>query len=68
VIPKVRGYRFRQEVLQLDDGANTHRLVKVPVAELAEWDTTHDHTGRLLSHGSIQNSKEEKKVAEEGVP
>lgn len=38
--------RVRQEVLVLDDGAQSHTLVKVPVAELAEWDATHDPVGR----------------------
>ncbi|KAG7132932.1 High-affinity methionine permease like protein [Verticillium longisporum] len=50
-LPKWKGYRIRTEVLDVDinedTGANTHRLVRVPLAELAEWDQTHDETGRL---------------------
>lgn len=40
--------RVRQEVLVLDDGAQSHQLVKVPVAALPEWDATHDAVGRRL--------------------
>ena len=48
-IPRIRGYRIRQEVLVLSDGtsANAHKLVKVPVADLARWDATHDSSGRI---------------------
>jgi len=48
ILPKLRGYRFRQEVIGLDGGAQTHRLVKVPVAELSEWDASHDAVGRAI--------------------
>ncbi|KAL2260309.1 hypothetical protein VTK26DRAFT_5717 [Humicola hyalothermophila] len=50
-IPKLRGYRLRQETVTFEDGAQSHRLVKVPVAEVAEWDATHDAVGRPL--GSV---------------
>lgn len=49
LIPKVRGYRVRQEVLVLDNGATSHRLTKVPVAELDVWDASHDAAGRSLN-------------------
>lgn len=39
-------------MLVLENGAQSHTLVKVPVAELAEWDATHDAVGRLLAEGS----------------
>ncbi|KXJ87303.1 amino acid permease-domain-containing protein [Microdochium bolleyi] len=49
VWPKFRGYRIRPEVLDDVDsrGANTHRLVQVPLAELAAWDAEHDDAGRV---------------------
>ncbi|RYP33027.1 hypothetical protein DL767_004938 [Monosporascus sp. MG133] len=48
LLPKWRGYRIRTEVLAVDDnGANTHRLVRVPLSELAAWDRDHDDAGRL---------------------
>ncbi|KAL2158694.1 hypothetical protein VTH06DRAFT_4176 [Thermothelomyces fergusii] len=49
LIPRLRGYRLRQEVVIFEDGAQSHRLVKVPVAEVAEWDATHDAVGRPLN-------------------
>lgn len=49
LLPKWRGYTIRSQVLDIDGdtGANTHRLVRVPNAELAEWDATHDELGRV---------------------
>ena len=49
LVPKLRGYRIRQEVLRLDNGAMSHRLVKVPVSELEAWDATHDAIGAPIS-------------------
>ncbi|KAL2190552.1 hypothetical protein L209DRAFT_703788 [Thermothelomyces heterothallicus CBS 203.75] len=54
LIPHIKGYRIRQEVLVFEDGAQSHRLVKVPVAEIAEWDATHDAVGRPLN---VNNGK-----------
>ena len=49
VRPYFGGYTIRQETIYLDDeGANTHRLVKVPDSEVAAWDATHDPTGRVI--------------------
>lgn len=48
LVPRWRGYRLRQEVLQLDGGEQSHHLVKVPVQELVEWDATHDAIGRRV--------------------
>ncbi|KAJ0276560.1 hypothetical protein CBS470a_010720 [Colletotrichum nupharicola] len=62
VVPKARGYRIMQHLLELADGAQSHKLVKVPVGDLAEWDATHDHVGRLLQQVlSVPGSEEEKK-------
>lgn len=48
LIPKWRGYEIRTEIVEVDDnGANTHRLVKVPIADLGEWDAEHDEAGQL---------------------
>ena len=52
VIPKARGYRIRQGLITLDNGAKTHRLFKVPVAELTAWDATHDALGRDINDAS----------------
>lgn len=48
LIPNWKGYRLRQEPLKLDGGVQSNRLRKVPVAELAEWDSTHDAAGRPI--------------------
>lgn len=48
VIPKLRGYRVRTEIVEVDDnGANTHRLVQVPLVNVAQWDAEHDDAGNL---------------------
>ena len=53
VLPRWKGYVIRAEVLDVDGGsANTHRLVRVPVAEAAQWDAAHDDAGRLRSGSS----------------
>lgn len=49
MLPKLRNYRIRQGVITLDSGAKTHKLFKVPVAELAAWDATHDALGNELN-------------------
>lgn len=52
--------------MTFEDGAQSHRLVKVPVAEVAQWDATHDAVGRRLplnrgsESGSEQNSEPDK--------
>ena len=48
LIPRIRGYKLRQELINLDGGAQSNRLKKIPIAELAEWDATHDAAGRLI--------------------
>jgi len=46
LIPIWRKYKIRTEILEIDhDGANTHRLVKVPLNELDQWDAEHDESG-----------------------
>ncbi|KKA28238.1 hypothetical protein TD95_002430 [Thielaviopsis punctulata] len=47
-LPKWHGYAIRSEVVQVDDnGANSHRLVKVPLNEVAKWDEEHTEGGQL---------------------
>jgi hypothetical protein len=47
VIPKYKGYEYRQTIVEFEDGTITHKLVQVPKAELADWDVKHDASGRL---------------------
>jgi amino acid transporter len=51
VIPRVSGARMRYELVQLGNGAETHRLVKVPVDQLDRWDREHDATGAKAGAG-----------------
>ncbi|PKX90462.1 high affinity methionine permease [Aspergillus novofumigatus IBT 16806] len=46
VLPRLGGYTFRQVILQMEDGATAHKLVKVPNEQLRAWDAEHDATGR----------------------
>ncbi|KAL1961913.1 hypothetical protein VTN77DRAFT_946 [Rasamsonia byssochlamydoides] len=47
LLPKVYRYQIRQEVVVLEDGSTTHRLVKVPNEEVAAWDEQHDVEGNV---------------------
>ncbi|KAM5346141.1 hypothetical protein ACJ41O_009146 [Fusarium nematophilum] len=48
LLPRWKGYEIRTEITNVDDnGATTHRLVKVPKADLAKWDEEHDEAGNL---------------------
>lgn len=58
MIPKWRGYQLRQEVIKLANGAQTHEIKKVPNEELAEFDATHDATGRLRVASSVLQGQE----------
>ncbi|KAI8631519.1 high-affinity methionine permease [Xylariaceae sp. FL1651] len=71
ILPKWGSYQIRPEMLVVEDrGANTHRLVKVPLAELEKWDEEHDEAGHLHQrpeihsfHSSCEETMEvEKKV------
>ncbi|KAK3652094.1 hypothetical protein LTR56_005225 [Elasticomyces elasticus] len=61
VLPIWGKYRMRYELVQLGNGAETHRLVKVPLGQLESWDTRHDVTGAEL-HDSGSSDGEEKVV------
>ncbi|KAF5860881.1 hypothetical protein ETB97_000972 [Aspergillus alliaceus] len=58
VIPKYKGYDWRQTVLEFGDGSVAHNLVKVPVAELEQWNEEHDAAGRLRHRTTYQTSTE----------
>lgn len=65
MIPKWKGYGLRQEVIKLDNGAQTHLIKKIPNEELAEFDATHDATGRLRVSSSVLHDKEKAGSASE---
>ena len=74
MLPKWKGYAIRAEVLDVDGGsANTHRLVRVPLAEVAQWDAEHDDAGKLRSGSSSSESggayaPDRDKVEQTGCP
>ncbi|KAI2466901.1 amino acid transporter [Annulohypoxylon bovei var. microspora] len=48
LLPKWGGYKIRPEILSVEEhGANTHRLIRVPLSEVEKWDEEHDEAGRL---------------------
>lgn len=48
-LPKLGRYAIRTETLVSDeDGSVSHRLKKVPNAEVEDWDRTHDAEGNVL--------------------
>jgi hypothetical protein len=47
-LPKLRGYRIRAEVTKAEDETVlSHRLVKVPLVDVDQWDAEHDESGQL---------------------
>lgn len=54
-IPQWRGYRIRHETVVLDGGEVTHRLTKVNVDQLAEWDAAHNAAGDKLDRESVSD-------------
>lgn len=57
-IPKWKGYKLRQELVDLGGGAETHSIAKVPIDEVAAWDATHDAVGRLRNAAAVASSSE----------
>ncbi|KAH7319717.1 amino acid permease-domain-containing protein [Stachybotrys elegans] len=56
VLPKYGGYKIRTEVTDVDNnGANTHRLVRVPLEQVPEWDSVHDEAG-YVRHRTVVDS------------
>jgi hypothetical protein len=47
LLPQWRNYSLRQEFVSLDGGAQTLQLRKVPNADIAAWDASHDAAGHL---------------------
>lgn len=58
--PKLKGFQWRQELLDLGGGAQTHSLVKVPNSQVDEWDATHDANGHTYDSQSDDSPADEK--------
>lgn len=63
--PKLKGHEVRQELVELDDGAQTHVLVKVPIDRVEEFDAGHDANGKRV--GSRGQAEVDEKVGVEVV-
>jgi len=55
-------YSLRQEFVTLEGGAQALQLRKVPNAELAAWDASHDAAGHLIGR-NLSDSENEKEGA-----
>lgn len=64
MLPRFGSYKIRQEVIVLDNGAQTHSLVKIPLSELATWEATHDAAGRKFHTDSGSDTKNSGTIAE----
>ena len=62
LLPKWKGYSLRQELVTLDGGAQTHLLRKVPNADVAAWDASHDAAGQMVR----SDATEEKDAIDDG--
>ncbi|KAF2227757.1 high affinity methionine permease [Elsinoe ampelina] len=50
LLPRIRKYTIRTLTVVNKDGSVVHQLKRVPNAEVAEWDRTHDEAGNVLTH------------------
>ncbi|PYH63248.1 high affinity methionine permease [Aspergillus vadensis CBS 113365] len=47
ILPRVGGYELRQTIINVGGDATAHKLVRVPKAQVEEWDREHDASGRV---------------------
>jgi hypothetical protein len=59
LLPQWRNYSLRQEFVTLEGGAQALQLRKVPNAEIAAWDASHDPAGHLIGQ-NLSDSDNEK--------
>ncbi|KAL1410513.1 hypothetical protein Q8F55_004526 [Vanrija albida] len=57
ILPRLGGYQIRQTVIQLDDGALSSYMLKVPNADIDEWDRKHDPSGRSIDGRSEDETR-----------
>ena len=48
ILPRFGQYKIRHQMLVLERGEVTHKLVKVPLEQLGAWDREHDAQGRTI--------------------
>jgi hypothetical protein len=59
LLPQWLNYSLRQEFVTLEGGAQALQLRKVPNAEVAAWDASHDAAGHLIGR-NLSDSENEK--------
>lgn len=52
LLPRLRNYSNRTLTVINEDGSIVHQLKRVSIAEVAEWDRTHDDAGNVLAEGT----------------
>ncbi|KAF5527199.1 High-affinity methionine permease [Colletotrichum aenigma] len=60
--PKWKGYKLRHELISFEDGAQSNQLQKVPYADVAEWDATHDAAGRIINNTTVTEAPVQEKA------
>ncbi|KAJ5901476.1 amino acid transporter [Penicillium taxi] len=59
LIPKWKGYVYRQTIEKHEDGSVNHKLVKVQNANVEVWDQEHDAAGRPVHRAAYQSRSSE---------
>ncbi|OOG00652.1 hypothetical protein ASPCADRAFT_125662 [Aspergillus carbonarius ITEM 5010] len=54
ILPRLGKYELRQTIITVGGDATAHKLVRVPVSQVEEWDREHDATGRARRRNVIQ--------------
>lgn len=55
ILPHFGRYQIRHERVVLEGGEVTHKLIKVPLEQLKDWDEEHDGQGRKISTNALDN-------------
>jgi hypothetical protein len=55
ILPRLGKYRIRHQKIVLNGGEVTHKLVKVPLAQLQSWDAEHDAVGATIEDAPISS-------------
>lgn len=67
LLPKLGNYQVKQEVVVLEDGSSSNKLIKTPNSELERWDDEHDAAGRVVVQNVEVNVKGEGRTEGQSV-
>jgi hypothetical protein len=68
LLPSWKNYTIRQEFVTLEGGAQALQLKKIPNAELAAWDASHDAAGHLISRNLSDSDNEKEGALDQDIP